>query len=50
MSWGFPAATFESSKRRDQEYKLFCDMIELIVYEISKLLFAAYMLKDGNTC
>jgi len=25
-------------------------MIELIVYEISKLLFAAYMLKDGNTC
>lgn len=31
---------FESCKRRDHEYKLFCDMTVLIIYEISELLFA----------
>lgn len=46
----FPAANCESWKRRDQEYKLFCGMTELIIYEISKLLFATYLLKDVNIC
>lgn len=50
MPWVFHAANFKSWKRRDHEYKLFCGMTELIIYEICKLLFATYMLKDGNIC